>query len=263
MKTQILVKKSWLCLWLVIAILSSASITNAGTPHGVGGTVKYSNLSSPATATFSAYILSRPGEILTQSSAGCSYVLYLGIGYYSVQVGNFPTSWTAGDVLHVDLSDGLGGTASGQVTLTNDPQQVLDLTIISATPDISASPNPAAFGSVNVGSYSDITVVVSNTGTGNLNITGSSLSGSGSAQFNIQSGSGATIITPGNTSNIVVRFSPSAAVSYSASLDIASDDPDEGTYSVALTGTGVCSTLPQQSVPSPSPPALFRREALY
>jgi len=104
----------------------------AGTPHYATGTVTYSGGSFPSSLTFSAYIVSRPGEILTQASAGCYY--NAPTGQYAVQCGNFTTSWTAGDVLHIDVNDGAGGTASGNVTLTNNVYDVLDIVITLAPP---------------------------------------------------------------------------------------------------------------------------------
>jgi hypothetical protein len=352
MKLIQFIKKQTFILCQTIVFTSFVLNLNAGTPHSVGGSVTYSGGGSPSSATFNAYITSRPGEVLTQSSSGCGYVG----GSYYVQCGNFPTSWSIGDVFHIDLNDGMGGSTSGEITLTEDPVQQLNLVIstpdidisptsasygnvlvgenstqgftvsntggatlnVSSTsitgtdpgeftitsgegsfslspganrtvnvqfhpsstgsksaslridsddpdedpleaplsgtgvlPDISASPNPANYGNVNVDSYSDVTITVSNSGSGNLNISSTSISGPDASIFTIQSGGGGATVTPGGTRNIVVRFSPVTTGAASATLAIASNDPDENPYNVTLSGTGVAPDISA----SPNPAA--------
>ena len=58
-------------------------------------------------------------------------------------------------------------------------------------PDIAVSPTSSNLGSVLLGSYSEATITVSNTGTGTLSISATNLTGANTDQFNIQSGSGA------------------------------------------------------------------------
>ena len=99
----------------------------AGTVHTVGGSVTYTGGGFPISATISAYITSRSGEVL-------SGTYYPGTGQYDVQCGNFPTSWTAGDILHVDIDDGAGGIGSGEVVLTNNSNDVLNIVIVPPSP---------------------------------------------------------------------------------------------------------------------------------
>lgn len=81
----------------------------AGTPHTAYGNVLNSNSTTPANndITFNSYITTRPGEVLTQSSTGCGY----SSGYWAVSVGNFPTAWSVGEVLRVEVSN----TANGEI----------------------------------------------------------------------------------------------------------------------------------------------------
>jgi hypothetical protein len=113
-----------ICLQLCILLFSALNLY-AGTAHIVGGTITYSVGGSPASATISAYVVGRPGEEIPG---------VYGSGTYEVQCGDFPTDWTAGEVLHVDVDDGLGGIASGEVTLTSNPSDVLNIVIIPPTP---------------------------------------------------------------------------------------------------------------------------------
>jgi hypothetical protein len=68
---------------------------------------------------FNAYIIARPDEILTQSSPGCGY----GSGVWQVNMGNFPTGWSAGDTLHIDFIDKCNGEEGAlEYTLANGGQ---------------------------------------------------------------------------------------------------------------------------------------------
>ncbi|MDZ7263071.1 MAG: hypothetical protein ONB16_00710 [candidate division KSB1 bacterium] len=91
----------------------------AGTPHTAYGKIFNSNGSVPANGniTFNSYIVSRPAEVLTQSSFGCSY----SSGYWNVAVGNFPTPWAVGDVLRTEVTNIVNGeTGAVEVTMTSN-----------------------------------------------------------------------------------------------------------------------------------------------
>jgi hypothetical protein len=104
---------------------------SAGTPHLGYGTLRYSDSSIPSSVTFTAYILSRPGDVLTTSSFDCGY----DNGTWYVQCGNFNSSWTTGDLLHVNFNDGSGNTGSVEVTLTNEPGDDAGYTFITSSND--------------------------------------------------------------------------------------------------------------------------------
>jgi hypothetical protein len=244
MKLTFVIKKGAIYLLSNFTLLLIALNLYAGTPHTVGGTVTYSGGGSPSSATFTAYITSRSGEVLTESSAGCGY----SGGSYGVQVGNFPTAWAAGDVLHVDLTDGEGGYASGNKTLTNESYDQLNLTIY--LPDISISPTSRNYGSVEVGTGSTQGFTVSNTGGATLNVSSTSVIGTDASQFIITSGGGSFSLSPGANRTVNVQFHPTSAGSKSATLRLASNDPDEDPLDVSLSGTGV--TIPDISA-SPNP----------
>ena len=109
-------------IWMAIPVLG-------GTVHLVGGGVHYENGSAPASVQFSAYLLSSTGQILTgqiltQDSAGCGYE----DGYYWIQCSGF-SSWHAGDLLHVDITDSEGRTAFARVELTYESLDRFDIII--------------------------------------------------------------------------------------------------------------------------------------
>ncbi len=113
------------------------------------------------------------------------------------------------------------------------------IAVVSAAPlpDISVAPTSLSFGNVNTGSFSDLTVAVSNVGTANLNVTALSTTNS---LFTVVSPTTPFTITPSGTPvNVTVRFSPTAVGAQSGNLQITNNDPDENPLNVALSGTGV------------------------
>ncbi|HEX9973327.1 MAG TPA: FlgD immunoglobulin-like domain containing protein, partial [bacterium] len=90
--------------------------------------------------TFNSYITARPGEVLTQSFTGCSY----SSGYWSVAVGNFPTAWSAGEVLRTEVSNMTNGE-------TNSVDVIMTSAGSDAAPDLNLDPVvPVELSSFNV-----------------------------------------------------------------------------------------------------------------
>ena len=111
-------------------------------------------------------------------------------------------------------------------------------------PDITATPASIDFGPVVVTSSSaPQTVTVSNTGTGSLTIGTIDIIGADASQFSKQNDnvSGQTI-SPGGSATLEVVFSPTSIGTKTAALSIPSNDPDEATVNVALSGTGIQQT---------------------
>ncbi|HPG40862.1 MAG TPA: FlgD immunoglobulin-like domain containing protein [bacterium] len=141
------IKLFLITLVLTVVYLISPGITLAGTPHTVGGVLQYSDTTHPTTATWTAYITARPGEVLTQSSPGS---LYYGSssGGFQIQCAAFTTQWAAGETLHAEFSDGAGATATINVTLTNNPGENAGTVTLTSTPrqiTIATSPTGLQF----------------------------------------------------------------------------------------------------------------------
>ncbi len=89
--------------------------------HLVFGTVRTSTDGIPANGqlSFSAYIVTRPGEMLNVGSLESDYQ----DGYWWVQCSSFPTGWAAGETVHIDFSDaGSGEVGTVEVTLSNEAE---------------------------------------------------------------------------------------------------------------------------------------------
>ena len=95
------------------------------------------------------------------------------------------------------------------------------------------------FGSATVNdSFTDRVFTVRNDGTAILSGLTATLSGPGSADFQILSAPPATL-EPATSTTITLRFAPVAGGDRSCSLILASNDPDENPFQVTMTGFGV------------------------
>jgi uncharacterized membrane protein len=143
------------------------------------------------------------------------------------QVSGVPAE---GAALNFYVNGYLGNTS----TWTSGGTKTLNLAAVAgAVPDISV-PTPLAFGSVTVGTSKTKTLTISNVGTATLTITNITVSGS---QFS--RGTLPGTIAAGGSATVDVTFSPTSAGAKSATLTITSNDPDEASVNVALSGTGV------------------------
>lgn len=101
-------------------------------------------------------------------------------------------------------------------------------------PDISISPSRVDFGDVEVGRTVNIPITVTNAGTGELRLESVSLTGSAeiTARNNCPS-----VVAPQQSCTIEAIYHPAAEGSSTATLAIASNDPDGGRVELALSGT--------------------------
>lgn len=105
------------------------------------------------------------------------------------------------------------------------------------TPEISVTPTSHDFGNVEIGQSSSVTVTISNTGDVDLEIGQISLS---SGDFSISSDncSNTTVVAGGNCT-VTITFNPQTEGAKSATLSIASNDPDTPTVEITLNGNGI------------------------
>jgi hypothetical protein len=113
-------------------------------------------------------------------------------------------------------------------------------TFSAAAPDITVSPLLLAYGSIAVGSKSSKTVTVRNDGTAALVLGTVTLAGLNPDQFVVVAASnlcaGRTLAT-GQSCTLVVRFKPTTPGLKTAKLRMPSNDPDEVSVKVMLSGT--------------------------
>lgn len=106
-----------------------------------------------------------------------------------------------------------------------------------------SSSNSTSFGSTTVAGGTVVrTFTITNDGDVTLQLTGTprvALSGSGAAAFRVSTQpSAATVATGGGTQTFEITFDPSTAGTHQATVTIANNDIDEGTFDFAISGTG-------------------------
>jgi uncharacterized repeat protein (TIGR01451 family) len=185
-----------------------------------------------------------PPLLYDQRGPGFSRVAgnVIDIGAFEVQTGPTPTP-TA--------------TATATTTPTATPTPTPTSTATPGNPNINVSPLSLAFGSQPVGTGSaQLNATISNTGTGDLHV-GLSFGGANPSDFGVDSS--IATITPGNNAQVQVTFTPLATGARSATLIVSSDDPDEPTINVSLSGTGIeptptpTATPTATATPTPTP----------
>jgi len=118
---------------------------------------------------------------------------------------------------------------------------------------IEVAPDSHIYGNVNVGSSASKIFVVSNRGTADLEVNATTLSGTDAGQFaivsgNVISGGNPLKVAPGAIHTVEVSFTPTSAGEKSASLDTTSNDPDQPTVNITLSGTGMAAPSPDITV---------------
>jgi hypothetical protein len=138
------------------------------------------------------------------------------------------------------------GADSGSVEVTSDdPDEPVVSASLSGTglppvadQDIDVSPLSLDFGTVTVGDTSTLTTTIHNVGGSDLTL--SALTLSGSADFALAPGAPALPFTllPGGSVDVALDYTPSDVGADSGTLAVDSDDPDQPSVLVSLSGSG-------------------------
>ena len=192
-------------------------------------------------------------QTLTISNTGNADLSVTGIssseGQFTVSTTSFSVAAGNSQDVTVTFTPASAGAKTGTITITsNDPDEASVTVSVSgngtvpAAPDISLSATELSFGDVTVGQPSAQTLTISNAGNAYLSVT-NIISTDPQVTVSLASFS----VSPGGSQQVTLTYTPSGAVDLSATLLIQSNDPDEGTLTIALSGTGV------QPPPSPTP----------
>lgn len=131
------------------------------------------------------------------------------------------------------------GSATGTLSIaSNAPGSPATVTFsgtgTAATFTLSASPSSVSFGNVNIGGSSSQNVTITNTGNSNVTISSVSSSETGVTATGI---AGSTVLTPGQTATLTVKFAPTSAAAVNGSVKL--NTTQGAGLTVTLTGTGV------------------------
>ena len=147
----------------------------------------------------------------------------------------------------VAVTPSTAGTLSGTLTVQGSdgatPAVVnLSATAVAAAPQISLSSSSVQFGTVGVGSTSNLSLTISNSGSADLTVSVISLTGSG---FSVSGITTPKTIPAGQSAAVGLSFLPTTAGAASGTLSITSNDPVNPTLTVSLAGTGSSATFGQ------------------
>ena len=140
--------------------------------------------------------------------------------------------------VRIDATGLSGGDYDANLRIRSNDPATPDIVVpvhlhVSDAPDITMVGGPVDFGECFVGTSASDTLVVSNTGTLTLNVTGVA---SNNAAFTVAPG--AFSLAPGASAPLVVKFKPAASGHLSATLTVNSNDPDESAVALALGAEG-------------------------
>ncbi|WP_420004416.1 beta strand repeat-containing protein [Arenibacterium sp. LLYu02] len=178
-------------------------------------------------------------------------------GTLTATSGSGSISYTGGSVsggatctVTVDVaaaSDGTYVNTSGALTSSFGTSTTSSATLTVASPEIDlqrpastsiADGGSDAQGSVAVGVQQVLTYTVANTGAATLTLTGSaSSSGASNVSVDSISAPGSSTVAASGSTTFTVSYTPTAAGAFSFDLSLASDDADEASYDITVSGT--------------------------
>jgi PGF-CTERM protein len=132
---------------------------------------------------------------------------------------------------------GYGGTLQVETASDQVPTAGVSLSGSGAAPDIKVAPGSVNFGKTVTSDVVTRDIRVINQGSEPLELTSLETVGANPGAFSVVGDSAPITVPAGETRALTVQFAPSEAGSFSASLLVGSNDPDEGTTSIYLSNT--------------------------
>jgi hypothetical protein len=170
-------------------------------------------------------------------------------GDFTLSLNNCPSSLTpgAGCTIEATFRPSAIGLRTAQIQITDSAPgspHVINLsgTGRSVTDALELEDTTLAFGTQNIGVPSGPhAFAIYDYGTGNLSLTSFTVGGANAGDFSVSFNNCGSSLTPGGGCTVEVIFTPSAVGDRTATLSIASSDPNSPAV-VALTGTGLPAT---------------------
>jgi hypothetical protein len=215
---------------------------------------------TPTSVEFGTILIGQSADrTLTVSNVGTAPLVVNGFTFDNAQFAwvspKLPFTVNAGSQQTATLrfAPAVAGSQIGTLNMnSNDPDeatvpvQLRGAGTTTAVPDIDVTPTSLDFGSVTIGQSADRTLTVRNTGSAPLTVNTIT---STNPRFSIVSPTGSFTVAAGNQQTVTVRFAPTTAETQSGMLSINSDDADEATVTVNLTGQGAPPLSRTLSVP--------------
>jgi hypothetical protein len=152
----------------------------------------------------------------------------------------------AGGLLNLISNDADEGTFAINLTGTGTPGPAPEINVNVGTLVVQTGGN-VDFGNVQVSKYLDKTITVKNTGPGTLTLVKPTAADM-PAGFTIITNFTVTSLAANASATIKLRYTPSAIGAAGGVLNLVSNDADEGTFAINLTGTGTPGPTPEINV---------------
>ena len=167
-------------------------------------------------------------------------------GDYAASNGTCPATGStlaaaASCTLQVTFTPTIAGTRTGTLSLSTNATTLsltVSLTGTAVLAQLQITPGALAFGSIDIASPAILTITLLNTGSASVTGIVTSITGPNAADFAVTSPCSTTTLTPNQGCTAQVTFTPLATGARSATLSIASSDPNSPTL-IPLTGSGV------------------------
>ena len=188
---------------------------------------------------------------LTLTGSGDFTLFNAPAGAFTIKPGRQAT-------IKVDYAPTVAGAAAGSIAINSDDPVNPNLSVslggngVGGTQVINLPTTSIVYGDVSLGTTKSTSLAIQNTGTGDLQVTG--LSFTGSTDFALATGTPTSyLIAPGRQVTVTVNYGPTVTGAATGSLVIASDDPVNPSLSVNLDGNGVTPVgTPDINVPTAS-----------
>jgi hypothetical protein len=205
----------------------------AGSLSATAPTLNFGNVQVGSSQTLSETLTNSGGSPVTISQATAT-------GAYGVSGLGLPMTLVAGQSssFSVKFTPTTGGSAGGNLSIASNasnPNLSVPLSGSGVTPGALTATVPSlSFGSVQVGSSQTLSETMTNSGGSNVTITAASTV----IPYSMSGMTLPTTITPGQSANFSVKFTPTTGGSASGNLSIISNASNP-TMAVPLSGTGV------------------------
>jgi hypothetical protein len=225
--------------------LSTTSLSFSSTQVGSTSTMPVT-ITNSGTATLNVSAISQTGANASLFS-------------HTSNCGGNPLAPGASCTVQVTFAPTASGSFSATMNITdnagNSPQSVaLSGTATTSGAAVTLSPTSLSFSSTQLGSTTTLPLTITNSGTATLNVSAISQTGTSASLFSHTSNCGGNPIAPGKSCTAQVTFTPTAAGSFSATLNV-TDNAGNSPQTVALTGTAVAGPIAKLSATSLSFPS--------
>lgn len=210
---------------------------NIATPANIGATCQ----SNGNTLNYTTRkIIFYGGSTASGNQSPCTYE----IDVIAESSGTYAT--TSSPLEFVTLS-GRPTSPAASANLTVNAVSAPEIEISSSETGVVLDGNTDAHGSEPFGTAKTVTYTITNIGTSTLNLTNAAptLTGATNVGTPIVGNYTSTAIAAAGTATFTITYTPDSAGAFSFDLDVISDDADEATFDIAVSGTATETTPPR------------------